>query len=169
MFSSFRAYTSSDLPMESLSFFDTAHDISTFTIFLDEALPGCEKAIILNNGGHFIKLLLFFFFSVFRATPAAYGGSQAMGQIGATAAGPAPQPQQCRIQACVCNLHHSSQQRQTVYPLSKARDWTCNLMVPSWICLLCAMTGPPRFDNFEFSYMLSTNIWALFLKIIFIL
>ena len=50
--------------MESLSFFDTAHDISTFTIFLDEALPGCEKAIILNNGGHFIKLLLFFFFSV---------------------------------------------------------------------------------------------------------
>ena len=33
----------------------------------------------------------------------------------------------------VCNLHHSSWQRQILNPLSKARDRTCNLIVPSWI------------------------------------
>ena len=34
----------------------------------------------------------------------------------------------------VCNLHHSSQQHRILDPPSKARDRTCNLMVPSWIC-----------------------------------
>ena len=33
----------------------------------------------------------------------------------------------------VCNLHHSSQQCQILNPLSKTKDRTCNLMVPSWI------------------------------------
>ena len=33
----------------------------------------------------------------------------------------------------VCDLHHSSQQCQVCNPLSKARDWTHNLMVPSRI------------------------------------
>ena len=33
--------------------------------------------------------------------------------------------------SCVCNLHHSSQQRQTLNPLSKARDQTHVLMDPS--------------------------------------
>ena len=35
--------------------------------------------------------------------------------------------------SCVCNLHHSSGQRGIVNPLSKGRDWTRNLMVPSRI------------------------------------
>ena len=30
--------------------------------------------------------------------------------------------------SCVCNLHHSSWQRQVLNSLSKARDWTCILM-----------------------------------------
>ena len=34
----------------------------------------------------------------------------------------------------ICNLHHSSWQHWTLNPLSKARDLTCNLMVPSQIC-----------------------------------
>ena len=34
----------------------------------------------------------------------------------------------------VFDLHHSSQQHQILNPLSKARDRTHNLMVPSWIC-----------------------------------
>ena len=55
-----------------------------------------------------------FFVCVFRATPTAYGRSQARGQIGATAAG----------------LHHSSQQRQILNPLSEARDQTRVLMEP---------------------------------------
>ena len=32
--------------------------------------------------------------------------------------------------SCVCNIHHSSWQRWFLNPLSKAKDWTCNLMVP---------------------------------------
>ena len=34
----------------------------------------------------------------------------------------------------ICNLHHSSWQRRIFNPLSKARDRTLNLMVPSRIC-----------------------------------
>ena len=33
----------------------------------------------------------------------------------------------------ICNLHHSSWQHRILNPLSKARDQTCNLMVPSRI------------------------------------
>ena len=43
----------------------------------------------------------------------------------------------------VCNLHHSSQQCQILNPRSKARDQTCNFMVPSWICFRCARMGTP--------------------------
>ena len=38
-----------------------------------------------------------------------------------------------RDPSCICNLYHSSQQCWILNPLSKARDWTCNLMVPSQI------------------------------------
>ena len=46
---------------------------------------------------HLGQLLLLFVFS--RAAPVAYGGSQASGLIGAVAAKPTPQPQQCGILA----------------------------------------------------------------------
>ena len=36
-----------------------------------------------------------------------------------------------RDPSCICDLHHSSRQRWIVNPLSKGRDRTCNLMVPS--------------------------------------
>ena len=58
-----------------------------------------------------------FSFLLFRATPKAYGGSQARVPIGAIAAG----------------LRHSLRHRGILNPLSKARDQTLNLMVPSWI------------------------------------
>ena len=45
--------------------------------------------------------------------------------------------------SCVCDLHHNSQQRQIFNPLSEARDWTCNLIVPSWIRFHCAMMRTP--------------------------
>ena len=35
--------------------------------------------------------------------------------------------------SCICDLHHSSWQYQILNPLSKARDRTRNLMIPSWI------------------------------------
>ena len=43
----------------------------------------------------------------------------------------------------VCHLYRSSQQRQILDPLSKARDQTHNLMVPSRLCFCCTTTGTP--------------------------
>ena len=45
----------------------------------------------------------------------------------------------------VCDLHHSSWQCWILNLPSEARDRTCNLMVPSRICLCCTMTGTPCF------------------------
>ena len=47
-----------------------------------------------------------------------------------------------------CKLHHSSRQCGIFNPLSEARDWTHNLMVPSWIHFRCAMMGTPGFFVF---------------------
>ena len=79
----------------------------------------------------------FFFILLFRATPTAYRGSQARDRIGATAA------DLHHSHSCFCDLHHSSWQRQSLNPLSKTRDQTRNLMVPSRIRFCCAMTGTP--------------------------
>ena len=57
------------------------------------------------------------FFFAFRAAPVVYAGSQARGRIGAVAAG----------------LRQSSRQRWIGNPLSKGRDRTRNLTVPSRI------------------------------------
>ena len=83
--------------------------------------------------------LPFFFFLVFRATPAAYGGPQARGLIRATATSD---------QSHVCKLHQSSQQHWILNPLSEARDRTCNLMVPSWIHFHCTTTGASGTHSF---------------------
>ena len=37
-------------------------------------------------------------------------------------------------QSCVCDFHHSSQQRWILNPLSEARDQTHTLMDTSWVC-----------------------------------
>ena len=72
--------------------------------------------------------ILFCLFVLFRAAPAAHGGSQARGLIRAVAAG----------------LHHSSWQCRILDPLNKASNRTCNLMVPSQIRFLCATTATPE-------------------------
>ena len=69
-----------------------------------------------------------FFFFPFRVAFAAYGGSQARGQIGAVATG----------------LPHSSRQCWLLNPLSEARDPTHNLMVPSQIRFHGSTTGIPH-------------------------
>ena len=43
--------------------------------------------------------------------------------------------------SCICNLYYSSQQCQILNPLSKVRDRTCNLIIPSRIRFYCAMMG----------------------------
>ena len=44
----------------------------------------------------------------------------------------------------ICNLHHSSQQRQIPNPLRKARNQTHILMDTSQICFHYATTGTPN-------------------------
>ena len=89
---------------------------------------------------------------LFRAALEAYGGSQGRGLIGAVAAS-------LRLSICqshsntrvtatpdpsgICKLHHSSRQHQILNPLIEARDQTCILMDPSWVCFLYATTGTP--------------------------
>ena len=83
----------------------------------------------------FLEIVLFLFFSLFafsRAASVAYEGSQARGLIGAVAASCA-KATATQDSSHVCDLPHSSQQRRIPNPLSKARDGTGNLMVPSWI------------------------------------
>ena len=48
----------------------------------------------------------------------------------------------------ICNLYHSSWQRQILSPLSETRDRTCNLMVPSRIHFCCTTMGTPD-SNFN--------------------
>ena len=45
--------------------------------------------------------------------------------------------------SCLCDLHHSSWQRQIAKPLIEARDGTCILMDTNWICFHCITTGTP--------------------------
>ena len=78
----------------------------------------------------FVYLFLHFFFCLFRATPAAHGGSQARSLIGAVAAG----LRQSLSNSGSVELHHSSRQCRILNLLSEARGRTCNFMVPSRIC-----------------------------------
>ena len=96
------------------------------------------------NNENFLNFIFTCFWPLclFRAASAAQGGSQARGwtelQLPAHATAPATlDPSQ------VCNLHHSSRPHWILNPLSKARDWICNLMVSSWIHFCCALTGTP--------------------------
>ena len=89
---------------------------------------------------------LFFFFLFFRATPEAYGGSQARGPIRAAAAG----------------LHCSSQQCWSLNPLNKARDPIRNLVVPSWICFCCTTTGTPKWFIILWASMLCSDFILFF-------
>ena len=75
--------------------------------------------------------LIFFFFGLFafsRATPAAYGGSQARGLIGTEAAGLHQSHSNAGFEPHL-RPHHSSWQCWILNSLSKARDQTRNLMV----------------------------------------
>ena len=76
-----------------------------------------------------LAFFFFFFFSLlaFRAVPTAYGSSQARAQTGAVATGLQRSHSQ-RDPSCVCDLYHSSQQRQILNSLSEARNRTHILM-----------------------------------------
>ena len=103
-------------------------------------IMGCNMnaGTLLAGAKVFFVCLFVLFFCLFRAAPAASGSSQTSGLIGAVAAG----------------LHHSSQQRWILNPLSKARDRTCSLMVPSRIRFCCATMGTPTFFLFKITIII---------------
>ena len=83
-----------------------------------------------------------FFFLLFRAAPVAYGGSQARGPIGATAAGlcqshshMGPEP----------HLRPTPQLTATPDPLSEARDRTHIIIGPSQVCYPLSHNGNAGF------------------------
>ena len=76
--------------------------------------------------------LVWEFFCLFRAAPAAYRSSQARGRIRATAAG-LHHSTATRDLSCIWDLHHSSEHRRILNPWSKAREQTCVLMDTSWV------------------------------------
>ena len=80
------------------------------------------------------------------------GGSQARGPIGAEATGLHHSHHNTDPQHRICDIHHSSRQRQILNPLSRVRDQTCNLTVPSRIRFHCAMTGTPDFCILKLTY-----------------
>ena len=93
---------------------------------ISQALAYTLKKQTWRKGGFFLLFVFLFcfvlFFHLFRAAPAAYGASQARGQIRAT------------------GLHHSSWQHWILNPLSKARDQTCILRDTSHFCWATAGT-----------------------------
>ena len=88
------------------------------------------------TGTFFLKLFFIFIFCLFafsRAAPAAYGGSQARGRIRSCSHLPIPQPQQRWIRAASATYTTAHSNAGSFNLLSKARDRTHNLMVPSRI------------------------------------
>ena len=87
----------------------------------------------------YLLIFLFFAFCLFRATPMAYGSSQARGPIGAIAAGLHHSHSHVRSEP---HLRSTPQIMVTpiLNPLSEARDGTHNLMVSSQIHFHCATT-----------------------------
>ena len=115
------------------SFYQTAQDCTwMFTAALSPIQKMETQCPLTDKGVCIVSVFLFFFFGISWAAPVAYGGSQARGRIRAVAASLA-RATATRDPSRVCNLHHSPRQRRIVNPLSKGRDRTRNLMVPSRI------------------------------------
>ena len=63
-------------------------------------------------------------------------------------------PTAMRDSSRVWDLHHSSRQRRILNPLSKAKDQTCNLMVPSRVR---SLTTEPQWELLEFHFNSKNN------------
>ena len=58
--------------------------------------------------------------------------------------------------SCICDLRHSSLQHWILNPLSEARDRTCILMDPHWVCSLLCHEGNSSLTSF-------TLLWFYFM------
>ena len=92
-----------------------------------------------NLTGNFIYLFIYIYF--WGATPAAYGGSQARGQIGGVAAAYTTATATWDPSR-VYDLHHSSQQNQILNPgIETSSSWMLVGFANRW-----AMTGAPKWE-----------------------
>ena len=94
-------------------------------------------------------VLFIYLFMLFRAAPAAYGGSQARGWIRATAAGTATATAM-QDPSHIHYLHHSSRQSWIPNLLSEARDQTYVLMNTSRVCFYCITTRTPKLSILKY-------------------
>ena len=115
---------------------------ATAVTMLDPSLLGFKRT--LRSQFYFILFYLFIYlfclFAFSWAASAAYGGSQARVLIRATATGLHHSHSQARSEL---HLQPTPQLTTTPDPLSKTRDRTQNIMVPSWTHFHCAMMGTP--------------------------
>ena len=105
----------------------------------------CWQVLDWNLVGLLFFIFLFFklfFLSLFRATFTAYGGSQARGPIGATAAGHSHSHSNTRSEPPLRPTP------QLTDPLIKTRDWTCLLMDTSQIRFHCTIMRTPLYSFF---------------------
>ena len=93
---------------------------------------------------HIPNSFLFYFFLV--PYPMAYGGSQARGRIGATAASLTPQPQQHRIWAVSATYTRVHSNTGSLTHWGRPGMEPCNFMVPSQSHFCCAMVGTPIYQ-----------------------
>ena len=141
----------------------------TYINFLSNILQHCLA--IFGNLRGFAKAKLysvswvmnsdfFSFFGIFRASPSAYGSSQARGQIRAVVASLG--------HSHICHQHHSSQQHWILNPLREARNWTGVLLDTSRVCYHWATMGTPNPDFKSLVYVLykwynTTDTWQIWL------
>ena len=93
--------------------------LGTLGSFLPSLLRKCHP--LLRNVSFPEIFFLFFFFCLFKPTPAAYRGSQARGPIGAVATGLTTATASWNL-SHIFDLYHSSWQCQILNLLSEVRD-----------------------------------------------
>ena len=104
----------------------------------------CPSAGILVTKNRYISWLMYFFFFFLGPHPWHMLSSQARVELElrlpayTTATATAAWDP-----SCICDLHHSSQQRWLPNPQGEARDRTHILVVTSRICICCATMGIP--------------------------
>ena len=101
-------------------------------LITERCSQGAHKSAILSEGDFASRCMwqhleTFFSLFFFKSHTVACGSSQAKGQTGAAVAS-LDHSQTTQDPSFICNLHHSSQQRLILNPLSEARDRTCVLM-----------------------------------------
>ena len=103
----------------------------------------------------YLHTVLFIYLFIFRAVPAACGGSQARGWIRGLAASLHHSHSNARPQPHLRPTPHSGQ-HWILNTLSEARDWTCILMNTSQIHFCWATMGTPHF----FFLLVNVILWC---------